>query len=58
MPRRLNDWLRKPLHHFFENALIGRLFRSSGEVRTSENAVLMATELIETIDAYLGESNQ
>jgi len=30
MPRRLNDWLRKPFHHFFENALIRRLIKNSG----------------------------
>lgn len=40
-------------NHVFENALIGRLFRSGSENARSENAILKAYELIEIIDAYL-----
>ena len=30
MPRRLNDWLRKHFHNFFENTLMRRLVKNSG----------------------------
>jgi len=40
-------------NNLFENALIGRTFRAGGEKRRSENAILKATELLETIDSYL-----
>jgi len=37
----------------FENALIGRNIRTGTEVRLSNEAILKATELIDSIDAYL-----
>ncbi|GLR16151.1 hypothetical protein GCM10007940_07660 [Portibacter lacus] len=37
----------------FENVLIGRKFRAGGEIYTSENAIVVANELIELIDYYL-----
>lgn len=40
----------------FENALIGRTFRASGEIKRSEDAILIANSLIEIIDKYLDEN--
>jgi len=37
----------------FENALIGRKFRSGGEIELSKDAILKAKELIVMIDEYL-----
>ena len=39
----------------FENALIGRKFRASGEINLSKDAITKATELINSIDTYLNE---
>ncbi len=41
----------------FENALIGRRFRASGEIELSKDAILNAKELITTIDEYLNVNN-
>ena len=41
----------------FENALIGRKFRASGEINLSRNAISKATELINSIDIYLKNNN-
>jgi lipopolysaccharide biosynthesis regulator YciM len=36
-----------------ENVLIGRLFRSRGEIERAENVILKSKNLIEKIDKYL-----
>jgi Family of unknown function (DUF6090) len=43
-------------NNVFENALIGRKFRAGSEIRFSENAILNAQELINTIDKYLNNN--
>ena len=41
----------------FENALIGRKFRSGGEIDLSQEAITDATDLIHSIDRYMKNSN-
>lgn len=41
----------------FENALIGRKFRSGGEIDLSQEAIKDATNLIHSIDRYVQNSN-